>query len=349
MKRRILLSLTLFFLIGLVPSVFSQDAHNHDAEEGHSEEAGSDDGHEGHDHGDGDDHEESHAADAGTDDHGGHDEYEDVVELSAAELAEFGIEVSSASPGIIETELELPGEVRPNDDRLAHIVPRYSGIVTEVRVHIGDYVKRGEVLAIVESDATLAPFEVKTMISGTVIGKHITLGEAVSRDGDAFVIADLSSVWIDLTVYQRDLAVVKVGQRAQVFIGHDPVPDRAVISYITPIVDEQTRTATARVILPNKERLWRPGMFVTAKILVEQAEVPVAVPPTALHTYEERTVVFLETADGFRPEPVTLGRRGTDLIEIVSGLGFDDRYVSAGGFTIKAELGKDSFGHGHAH
>jgi len=342
MKRRMLLSMILLLLVGVAPSALAQDGHNHAAGDEHAEKAehDDDDGHEGHDHGSGAGHDE---------DGDGHDDHEDLVQLSAAELAEFGIEVADVSSGIVETELELPGEVRPNDDRLAHIVPRYSGIVTEVRVHIGDYVKRGEVLAIVESDATLAPFEVKTLISGTVIGKHITLGEAVSRDGDAFVIADLSTVWVDLTVYQRDLDVVKVGQRTQVFIGHEPVPDQAVIGYVTPIVDEQTRTATARVVLPNKDRLWRPGMFVTAKVLVQQAEVPVAIPRTALHTYEERTVVFLETAEGFKPEPVTLGRRGAELVEVVSGLGIEDRYVTVGGFTIKAELGKDSFGHGHAH
>ena len=122
------------------------------------------------------------------------------INLCANELSELGIEVSIAGSGFIEQHLELSGEVKPNDNKLAHIVPRYSGIVTDVLVNIGDSVKKGQTLAIIESDATLAPFNVKTLISGTVIDKHVTLGEAASRDRFIFVIADLSSVWIDLTV-----------------------------------------------------------------------------------------------------------------------------------------------------
>jgi len=80
---------------------------------------------------------------------------DEIVKLSAAEMAEFAIETSVAGPGLIATHLELPGEVQPNADRVAHIVPRYEGIVTEVRVHEGDMVKVGQILAIVESDAKI--------------------------------------------------------------------------------------------------------------------------------------------------------------------------------------------------
>ncbi len=277
-----------------------------------------------------------------------HDDH-DLVQLTQAEIDEFGLEMATAGPGIIENSLELPGEVRPNDDRLAHIVPRYSGIVTEVLVGIGENVKQGQILAVIENDESLANFQVKTLISGTVIGKHVTLGEAASREREIFVIADLSTVWIDLTVYQRDLSRVKVGQRAQVFVGHDTAQGTAAISYVTPIVDERTRTATARLVLENKDGFWRPGMFVTAKVLIEKTDVPLAVPRTALHTFEENTVVFLVTEEGFIPRPVSLGRHGETDVEVLAGLSAGDQYVSQGGFTLKAELGKNAFGDGHGH
>ena len=288
------------------------------------------------------------AAQGDHDDHDDHNDHE-LVRLTQAEIEEFGIEFEVAGPGVIETSLELPGEVRPNDDRLAHIVPRYSGIVTEVRVHIGDQVNQGQVLALVESDESLAPFEIKTMISGTVIGKHITLGEAASRDRDVFVIADLSTVWIDLTVYQRDLDRVKIGQEAQIFVGHDMTHQTAAISYITPIVDEHTRTATARLVISNQDSSWRPGMFVTANVLIEKTEVPLVVPRTALFTVGDDTVVFLRTDEGFEPQPVSLGRPGETHIEILTGISTGDQFVSQGGFTLKAELGKEAFGDGHGH
>ncbi|GJM44120.1 MAG: cation efflux system protein [Gemmatimonadota bacterium] len=316
----------------------AEDDHDHSAHDHstHDDAAAHDD------HGD-----DSHAD---HEDYADYDDHAEVVPLTASELAEFEIHVATAGPDTIETYLMLPGEVRANADRLAHIVPRFAGIVTEVRAHVGDVVEKGQVLAIVESDESLAPFEVRTLIRGTVIEKHIALGEAASRDRDTFVIADLSSVWVDLAVYQRDLRRVRVGQPVRVFVGHELVPDRGTISYITPIVNETTRTATARVVLPNPEGRWRPGMFVRGHLLVEKSTAEVAVPRTALHTYENRTVVFVETAEGFVPRVVQVGQEGQDTVALDSGLTAGERYVSQGGFTIKAELGRDSLGHaGHAH
>lgn len=276
------------------------------------------------------------------------EEHEDIVRLSPAEIQEFGIELSTSGPETIVTILSIPGEVQPNADRLAHIVPRYSGIVTGVNVSVGDRVRQGQTLAVVEGDESLAPFDVITLLSGTVIEKHITLGEAVGREGSAFVIADLSSVWVDLTVYQRDLDRVEVGHSVDVYVGHE-LETRGTISYVTPIVSEQTRTATARVVLPNKDGRWRPGMFVTARVIVSDATVPVAVTRTALHTFEGNTVVFVETEDGFAPRPVRIGRTDTNAAEVLEGLEVGERYISNGGFTLKAELGKEALGEGHAH
>ena len=275
----------------------------------------------------------------------GHDE---IVHLTAEELDEFGVEIKAAGPAEISATLQVPGEVRPNADRLAHIVPRYAGIVTAVDVAIGDSVRKGQRLAVVESDESLAPFEVLTLISGTVIEKHITLGEAVGREGPAFVIADLSSVWVDLTVYQRDLDRVQVGQTVEVLVGHASA-GTGTIDYVTPVVSERTRTATARVVMPNPDGRWRPGMFVTGQILIARDRVPVAVPRSALHRHEGRTVVFLETGEGFVPSEVTVGRTDAERAEILDGLDAGGRFVSRGGFTLKAELDKESFSSGHAH
>ncbi|MBZ0268902.1 efflux RND transporter periplasmic adaptor subunit [bacterium] len=307
-----------------------------------------DDSHAGHAHATtpDDDHHDAHAGEEAHDDQ----RHDERVPLGRDVRAEFGIEVAVAGPDTIETYLTVPGEVRANADRLAHIVPRFSGIVMEVRVHQGDRVEKGQVLAIVESDESLAPFEVRTLIGGIVIEKHITLGEAVSRDHDAFVIADLSTVWVDLTVYQRDLTRVRAGQTVRVFVGHDTATGEARIHWVTPIVDETTRTATARVELPNRDGAWRPGMFVRGRILVDRTAAAVAVPRTALQTYEGGTVVFVEADGAFEPRTVRTGRAGRDIVEIRHGLSAGERYARTGGFTLKAELGRESLDHaGHAH
>lgn len=290
------------------------------------------------------------------DDHAGHDHekeheegHEEAVQLNSAELQEFGIVVSEAGPATIQLCLDLPGEIQVNDNQLAHIVPRFSGIVTDVRVRIGDRVGAGQVLAMIESDESLSPYEMKTLISGTIIDKHITLGEAVSREHAAFVVADLSSVWVDITVYQRDLSRVATGQTVFISGGHGLPDVTGEISYVAPIVREKTRTAIARATLSNPDGIWRPGTFITARIIVDRFEVPVAVPGTALQMMEGQNVVFVETEEGFHPRPVTPGRAGRDNIEIIAGLARGERYVSQGGFTLKAEMGKESFGGGHAH
>ncbi|MFQ5514869.1 MAG: efflux RND transporter periplasmic adaptor subunit [Myxococcota bacterium] len=283
-------------------------------------------------------------------DHGGEEsDHDGPIRLSEAERTEFGIELEEAGPGQIALTIELPGEVRPNQDRLAHLVPRFSGIVKEVRKQIGDPVKAGEVLALIESSESLASYPLKSLIAGTVIAKHITRGEAVSTESEAFVVADLSSVWVDLSVYQKDLDRLRVGQPVSIATGHAAPAAEGTISYLAPVVDEQTRTATARVVLPNPEGTWRPGLFVTGTVTVDRADVPVSIPRDAVQTLGDQTVVFVLDSDGLEPRPVRLGRSDRWRLQILDGLSPGDRFVSRGAFTLKSELEKAGFEAGHGH
>ena len=90
-------------------------------------------------------------------------------------------------------------------------------------------------------------------------------------------------------------------------------------------------------------------MFVTAEILLERVNAVVAIPKTALQTLDSHAVVFVETGEGFEAREVTLGRAGGQFVEVLGGLDVGDRSVTTGGFTLKAELGKEAFGDGHAH
>lgn len=277
-------------------------------------------------------------------DHEEHGDEGGVVHLTAEQVRAGGITLETAAPGRVDLGVELPGEVRPNGDRLAHIVPRFPGIVRTVHKNVGDRVQAGEVLAVIESSESLAPYELKTLLEGTVIEKHLTRGEAVNRDTPTFVVADLSTVWVELSVYQQDMGQVRVGSPVRVTVAHGLPQAEGMISYVTPTIDEASRTATARVVLPNTDGVWRPGMFVTARVL-EAAEVPVLVPTTALQTVEQRSVVFVETDEGFEARPVTLGRRGETHAEIVAGLSPGERYAASNSFLLKAELGKGAAEH----
>ena len=282
------------------------------------------------------DHSDSESTEDHDDDH--------AIRLTAAQLAAFGVTVATAGPAKIDHGVELFGEVRPNGDTLAHIVPRFPGIVHQVRATVGDEVRAGNVLATIESNESLAPYELKTQLDGTVIERHITRGESVDREKQAFVIADLSSVWVDLAVYQKDLDHVRVGQSVLVSSGSAEAEGK--ISYIAPVVDEPTRTAIARVVLPNPEHAWRPGLFVTARVL-DPIPAEVAIERSAIQTIEGRATVFVEAREGFEPHPVTLGRSGEMLVEVLDGLGAGTRYVATNSFLLKAELGKGEAEHEH--
>jgi len=275
------------------------------------------------------------------------DEHEEGhIRLTAAQQAASGIELGTAGPRTLALVQELPGEVVVNADRLAHIVPRFPGIAREVRTQLGDHVKAGEVLAIIESNESLSPYEVKSLIAGTVIEKHITLGEFVRDDSDIYMIADLSTVWVNVTVYARDLSRIRRGQRVAIRgAGNETAGE---ISYVGPVIGEATRTAVARVVLSNSRGLWRPGLFVTAAVEVEQVAVPVAVPDDAIQTLKGKTVVFVaEDAESFAPRKVELGRTGEEWIEIVSGLAAGERCVVKQSFILKSEHGKSEASHEH--
>jgi cobalt-zinc-cadmium efflux system membrane fusion protein len=288
------------------------------------------------------------------DHHGGEGSHEEhmedaMVRLTQAEMNEFGIEVGAAEGGLLHIYTTLPGEIVANQDHVAHVVPRFPGIVTKVGKQLGDPVKKGEVLATIESNESLVEYQVKSLVDGIVIGKHITLGEVLGEDDEAYVVADLSTVWVNLSVYQEDLPRVRTGQTVLISAGHD-IPDvRARISYVGPVVDEHTRTGLARAVLSNNEQFWRPGLFVTGRILVTEESVPLMVPKTALQTIDDETCVFVETEAGFEPRPIEPGRSNDTHVEILSGLAAGQRYVTAGGFTLKAELSKAAFGDGHSH
>lgn len=303
-----------------------EDEHGHKAEPQHGEHA-------------------EHAEHEG--EHG--EEQEEAIRLTPEVMAEFGIEIAEAGPGNLTTQIALPGEIAVNQDRQAHIVPRFPGIVKEVRKNLGEEVKAGEVLAVLESNESLAPYELLSLLDGTVIEKHITLGEALQDDHPAFVVADLSTVWVNLSVYQKDLQTVREGLGVIVSVGHNVTEGDGRISYISPLVDEHTRTALARVVLPNPDGRWRPGMFVTASVAVDDIAVPLVVPRTAIQTVEDKPSVFVQTDEGFEPQHITTGRSNETHIEVIDGLAPGTKFVARGAFTLKAQMSKSAFGDGHNH
>lgn len=273
--------------------------------------------------------------------------YEDRVVLGAEQRASAGIEIAEAGPAEIREHIALNGRIAPNEDVLAHVAARFPGVVRSVHKRLGDPVAPGDLLAVIESNASLHPYELRAQLAGTVIAKEITPGELVASDRAAFVIADLSTVWVDLDVYRPDFGRLRVGQPVRVAAGDGTEPAETVLAYLSPIGAPSTQTLLARAVLPNPDRSWRPGLFVTADVETSLGRAEVTVAAAALQRLREREVVFVAEGDVLEAQPVRLGRRDGGRVEVLEGLAPGQRYVAQGSFIVKAEAGKSGASHDH--
>jgi cobalt-zinc-cadmium efflux system membrane fusion protein len=197
------------------------------------------------------------------------------------------------------------------------------------------------------SSPGLSRFEIRAPFDGTVVEKHLALGEAVKEDASIFTVSDLRRVWAEFAVAPQDLAIVRVGQRVVVSSTAFPQTVEGTISYVGALLGEQTRTARARVVLANPQDAWRPGLFVTVSVRGAEQPVAVAVPADAVQTIGRQATVFKALPDGFKAVPVETGRSDGKTVEIVRGLQSGDSVAAANAFVLKSELGKASAGHEH--
>lgn len=299
----------------------------------------------GDDHG----HDAQKASTHAESEHEHHEAEGQELNVSSTQMEEFGIVLRKAEGGEFVEFVETPGAVVVNEEKLSHISARFPGIVTKVSMRIGDTVNKGDSLATIESSESLRPYSITSMVNGTVIAKHATLGELLKEDDVAYTVADLSSVWVTLSIYQADIPLVKVGQEVEISQGHSSNTARGRISYISPVIDEDTRTASARVVLSNPENSWMPGLFVTGRITVNKKQAALLVPTSALHTIDEKKVVFVRSEHGIEAVEVSVSEQNDFQAILSDGLQLGQEYVAEGGFTLKAELSKSSFGHGHSH
>ena len=262
------------------------------------------------------------------------------VKLTPAARKNANLKIEEAEGAKVKTLLPLYGKIVANEEALAHVQPRFPGIVKEVRKRLGDHVEKGDVLAVVESNDSLRAYEIKSEIAGTVIKKEIALGEFVKNEDTIFAIADLSSVWVDLSVFRQDFARLQTGQSVLIHPGDETVSIESKVAYISPFGTEGTQTMLARCTVPNPKGDLRPGLFVSAQVAIGETDAPVTVKLAAIQTWMEKPVVFVEDGDVFAAREVELGAKDTERVEILSGVLPGEKYVSENSFILKAELGK---------
>ncbi len=175
---------------------------------------------------------------------------------------------------------------------------------------------------------------------GVVIEKMAVAGQMMKPGEPIYRLADLSSVWALAQIYEQDLPFVQPGQEATVRVTYGA--ERTLtgkVEAILPQIEEQTRAAIARIVLPNPEERLRPGMFVDVRFSAQVAESAVLVPDVAVLRSGERNTVFIARPDGsFEPREVKLGARTADhRYQVLNGLTEGDRVVTSGQFLLDSE------------
>lgn len=351
---------------------------------------------------------------------------EGKVDFGPDQVASAGVEINTVGPRKMVTTLELPGEVKADETRLAHVVPRLQGVVTSVVKREGERVRKGEIMAVLNSrelaDAksaylaatqrveftrvalereeslwkkkisaerdyleakrafdeaeltrrltgqtlvvlgvpsgtlpglasapaeSMSRFEIRSPLDGEVIQRNVAVGESVTAEEDIFTVADLSSIWVDVTVYAKDIASVRAGQEATVKSSDLGREITGRVSYIGPLVGQDTRAATARIVLPNPGGGWRPGLFVTVHLVREETTVPLAVSVDAIQNFRDWKVAFVRYGNQFEARPLELGRSDGEWVEVLKGLAPGEQYAGKNSFAVKAEIGKLGASHDH--
>ncbi|HEY3600048.1 MAG TPA: efflux RND transporter periplasmic adaptor subunit [Paraburkholderia sp.] len=342
---------------------------------------------------------------------------DDAIDLNANQIRAAQIEIARAAPAQVVARVLLPGEIKLDEDRTAHVVPRVAGVIERVAVSIGQPVEKGQLLAVIASpdladrrsellaaqrrlvaaratytrekslwqerisaeqdylqaqtqlreaeiatqnarqklaalgalgalhappSSALNRYALRAPFAGTIVEKHVAPGESIAADTNIFVISDLTSVWAEMAVPAQRLNDVRVGREATVSATAFESNSSGRIAYVGALLGEQTRTAPARVVLSNPGGAWRPGMFVEVAVEAGKQDVPVAVRTDALHDIDGVPSVFVLSPKGFVAQPIEMGRRDAQVVEVVSGLTPGQQYAAANSFVLKAELGKGS-------
>ena len=366
----------------------------------------------------GDDEPEAAVAATGEEEHA--DEGTDVVLLDSMAVATAGIIVMLVET-VQTTGIPVTGTITYDAQRVSHIGPRIDGRIVRLAADIGEQVRTGQALAILESaevgqvrvqereaealvqiarenyqreerleqqgissrkelldaaaelrrqEAALqsareqlrvlgaghgdgGQYALTAPFAGVVVARDASLGEMASPADQIFTVANLSRLWIELDIYERDLSRVTTGQTVEVSTAAYPsrvFPGRIV--YVGDVLDPQKRTVRARVEIPNDDRALKPGMFASALIQVGGTGTPVVVvPQEAVQELEGRQVVFVpgDRPGEFHARPVEVGEQADNgRVVILAGLEAGDRIVTSGAFALRSELAEGEIGeHGH--
>lgn len=329
-----------------------EDEHDHTSAKEYSDHNESvHDSHE--DENEHDDHGHEEDVESKEDDHvedDGHDHDEegkvDATEIEPDHARKAGVTSNVAKAGSIVKEVVLNGQITLNRDTTANVRARFPGIVRDVSVKLGQTVKKGDVLARLESNESLRDYTITAPVSGVILERNTNIGD-VASDETLFVIADLSNVWAKFHIFPKDTDLIREGQSVRVHTVDHTKEIQGTIKLFLPTAEALSQTHVVIVELDNVESDWRPGLTIDGHVEVARKHASVIVPKTALQSMENRKVLFVTDGSEYEARPVELGDDNDHEVEIIHGLVAGEKYVSEGSFIIKADIMKSGAAHEH--
>lgn len=256
------------------------------------------------------------------------------VQLTNKQAEMLQLKVAEVSTRPLSQLLTLNGQIELLPNAQADVSIRISGSITALDANLGDLVKTGQKLALVQSrlignpPPTVAVF---APITGVIDARNVNLGQAVEPNTVLFHISNRDMLLVVAKVYEEDLGKVKLGQEANIHVLSYPKQlFHGTVTLIEPNLDEMTRTVNVQISLANENNLLKPGMFARANLILRKNEAALTIPNTALLEANGEQFVFVRTGNSYDRVEVSIGASDDDYTEVTSGLIPGDEVVTQG-------------------
>jgi cobalt-zinc-cadmium efflux system membrane fusion protein len=195
--------------------------------------------------------------------------------------------------------------------------------------------KESEVDALASKSSLGAMFSLTAPIAGIVIERNGTIGATVGSDANVFKIIDISRVWIDANVFEKDLERVRLGQEVKVKVPAFPASSfSGRVILVSSVVDPETRSVKVRTEVPNPDDRLKPDMFANVEIITDLHSTAISIPQSAVLKDGEKQVVFVADGNAYKKREVTVGIASNDRVEIIEGLAAGDKVVVKGNYLL---------------
>jgi membrane fusion protein, copper/silver efflux system len=247
------------------------------------------------------------------------------------------------SPDLVAAEQELLVSARLSRTIGASSVPGVPGNNTDLlsaakeRLRLWD-VSEAQINEVLATGRPMRTVTLTAPASGFVIDKKVVEGQSIQAGSELYTIADLSDVWVEAQLREEDAGRVGIGAAATLqFTSYPGQPFTGRVTYVDPMLGDQSRTVKARITVPNSDGRIKPGMYATV-ILNSATQSALTVPRSAVVQTGERALVFVDVGSGrLNSQTVRLGRTGGDYVEVLSGLTSGQRVVTSAQFLIDSE------------